>query len=51
MARQPIGRLLVPSDIAGVVAFLVSDAAAGVTGAMVPVDGGLSTSFEFRSEP
>ena len=47
--RNPLGRLLDPEDIARTVAFLLSDEAAGITGAMVPVDAGLSTSFEFRS--
>jgi len=47
--RNPLGRLLAPEDIARTVAFLLSDEAAGITGALVPVDAGLSTSFEFRS--
>jgi NAD(P)-dependent dehydrogenase (short-subunit alcohol dehydrogenase family) len=36
----PLGRLGVPRDIAGVVAFLAGDAAGFVTGAVWPVDGG-----------
>jgi enoyl-[acyl-carrier-protein] reductase (NADH) len=47
--RNPLGRLLAPEDVAQTVAFLLSDKAAGITGAMVPVDAGLSTSFEYRS--
>ena len=47
--RNPLGRLNSPEDIARTVAFLLSDEAAGITGALVPVDAGLSTSFEFRS--
>ncbi|MFT5088566.1 MAG: NAD(P)-dependent dehydrogenase (short-subunit alcohol dehydrogenase family) [Candidatus Latescibacterota bacterium] len=47
--RNPLGRLLAPEDVAQTVAFLLSDEAAGITGAMVPVDAGLSTSFEYRS--
>ena len=41
-ARIPIGRIGQPDDIARVVAFLVSDLASYVTGACVPVDGGVS---------
>lgn len=38
----PLGRLAEPTDIANVVAFLVSDDAAYVTGQVIYVDGGLS---------
>lgn len=42
MAKQiPLGRLVQPTDIADAVAFLVSDAAAMITGACLPLDGGL----------
>jgi len=41
-AQVPLGRVGLPADIAGVVGFVASDAAAYMTGAVVPVDGGLA---------
>jgi SDR family mycofactocin-dependent oxidoreductase len=40
--QQPIGRLLDPAEVAGVLAFLAGAGGSAMTGAVVPVDGGLS---------
>ncbi|MGY1746557.1 SDR family oxidoreductase [Blastococcus sp. SYSU D00695] len=42
-ADYPLGRLGTPEDVAGAVAYLVSDDAAWVTGEVLTVDGGLQT--------
>lgn len=39
--QVPLQRFAAPSDVAGVITFLASDQAAYITGALVPVDGGL----------
>jgi NAD(P)-dependent dehydrogenase (short-subunit alcohol dehydrogenase family) len=41
-AMIPMGRIGQPSDVAGVVAFLASDQARYITGAVLCVDGGLA---------
>jgi SDR family mycofactocin-dependent oxidoreductase len=41
-AQQPMHRLLDPAEVAAVLAFLASPASSGMTGAVVPVDGGLA---------
>jgi NAD(P)-dependent dehydrogenase (short-subunit alcohol dehydrogenase family) len=40
-ARTPLGRIGQPEDVAGAVAFLLSDRASFITGIDLPVDGGL----------
>lgn len=41
-SSQPAGRLLDPDEIAAVLVFLAGPASSGITGAVVPADGGLA---------
>jgi SDR family mycofactocin-dependent oxidoreductase len=41
-AQQPMHRLLDPAEVAVVLAFLASEDSSGMTGAIIPVDGGLA---------
>lgn len=40
--QQPIGRLLEPAEVAAALVWLAGPSSSGVTGAVVPVDGGLA---------
>jgi SDR family mycofactocin-dependent oxidoreductase len=42
VAQHPIQRLLAPAEIAAVLTFLAGEGSSGMTGAIVPVDGGLA---------
>jgi NAD(P)-dependent dehydrogenase (short-subunit alcohol dehydrogenase family) len=44
-AQLPLGRVGSPDDIAGISVFLASRASSYITGAVIPVDGGVSTLF------
>jgi NAD(P)-dependent dehydrogenase (short-subunit alcohol dehydrogenase family) len=41
-AQQPINRLLAPAEVAELLAWLAGEGSGAVTGALVPVDGGLA---------
>ena len=41
-AMHPTGRISEPADVAAAVLYLLSDGATNVTGAVLPVDGGMA---------
>jgi NAD(P)-dependent dehydrogenase (short-subunit alcohol dehydrogenase family) len=48
-ARQPNGEILAPGDVARAALFLLSDGSLALNGADIIADGGLTTSFDFRT--
>jgi 3-oxoacyl-[acyl-carrier protein] reductase len=44
-AQIPVGRIGTPDEVAAAVTFLASERAAFVTGAVLPVDGGIGMGF------
>ncbi len=48
-ARQPGGAILNAADVARAALFLLSDGSAALNGAEIIADGGLTTSFDFRT--
>jgi 2-keto-3-deoxy-L-fuconate dehydrogenase len=49
-ARQPLGRLVTPAEVATAIAFLASPRNAAATGVLLPIDGGM-TSLRLPSPP
>ncbi len=50
--RHPLGRVLTPQDIASTIAFIASPLASGITGAAIPVDAGIGSTWDnFRDPP
>jgi dihydroanticapsin dehydrogenase len=43
IAEHPIGRIGMPEDVAKAILYLVSDDSSWITGAILPVDGGIIT--------
>jgi NAD(P)-dependent dehydrogenase (short-subunit alcohol dehydrogenase family) len=48
--RTPLVRIVTVEEVAATVAFLCSDAGAGINGAAIPVDGGATTAFRYAED-
>jgi NAD(P)-dependent dehydrogenase (short-subunit alcohol dehydrogenase family) len=48
-ARNPAGRILTASEVASAIDYLAFDEASGITGAVLVVDAGLTSCFEYRT--
>jgi NAD(P)-dependent dehydrogenase (short-subunit alcohol dehydrogenase family) len=51
LERVPLGRLGEPEDVVGPVVFLASDAAAMITGHVLPIDGGVASMVSLSNDP
>jgi NAD(P)-dependent dehydrogenase (short-subunit alcohol dehydrogenase family) len=50
--RHPLGRVLMPKDIASAIAYIASPVATGITGIALPVDAGIGATWDnFRDPP
>jgi NAD(P)-dependent dehydrogenase (short-subunit alcohol dehydrogenase family) len=49
LARQPLGRLLTPQDVAPTIVHLLGSGAEAITGTDITVDGGLTATFDYGS--
>jgi NAD(P)-dependent dehydrogenase (short-subunit alcohol dehydrogenase family) len=50
-AKHPLGRVLLPRDIAAAICFLVSPLATGITGIALPVDAGKGAGWDHYARP
>ncbi len=50
-AKHPLGRVLMPRDIAAAISFLVSPLATGITGVALPVDAGKGAGWDHYTRP
>lgn len=48
-ARHPDGRIRTPEEVAEAIAFLLDERSAGISGATLTVDGGLTSTFDFQA--
>ena len=47
LPHYPLRRMVLPIEVAHAAEFFASDAASGITGTVLPVDGGLTAEFAF----